>query len=193
MTTKIPDSPKGTTPADAGGPKAARKPTIAAIRSFIGAQGPCTVIVLSEYAHHFRQPRRDGNLYIVEDPNRRGTLHWTDREGNYSRVTEAGPMQVRVEAKKAQGSKKRARRVEQIADRATLLSVPDTDPLPVRLIDLKRVTLITGFSKSFIYERADFPKPAKLGNSKRDASRWSEAEVLAWVGNLLASRDDIKN
>jgi predicted DNA-binding transcriptional regulator AlpA len=56
------------------------------------------------------------------------------------------------------------------------------------LCDIHRVELITGFKKSFIYERSDFPIPITWGSSKRAASRWVEAEVIQWVKDAMQSR-----
>lgn len=195
MTTKTPTIALGTEP-DTDRGKTARKPTIAAIRALIAEQGRTTVYVPREYAQHFRRPPHDGNVYVVEDLTHRGLVHWTGRDGRYIRMSDADPWRVTVGPKKVKGArkptKKPARRVEHLAATALLQSVPDTDPVPIRLIKLERVMQITGFGKSFLYEQADFPKPIKLGTAKRAAARWSEAEVVAWVNNLLSKRDDMQ-
>lgn len=193
MTSKTPKTAQAIEP-DIGRAKAARKPTIAAIRTFIAEQGRVTVYGGKEYAPAFRAPPRDGNVYIVEDPKRRCVLHWTDRQGNYRCLTEpAAALRITVGPKKVKGAGKPAnkpvRRIESLAASAPLQSAPDTDPVPIRLIKLERVMQITGFGKSFLYEQADFPKPVKLGTAKRAAVRWSEAEVTAWVNNLLSKRE----
>lgn len=176
--------------ANAGSAKLPQKPTIAAIRAYIAEQTPSTVYVKAEHAHHFRRPPRDGNLYVVEDPKQRGVLHWTSREGVYTRLTLTDPPRVRIEPKKVKGATTQVRSISQLPPSVAPESAQESDPLPVRLINLERVMLMTGFSKSFLYERKDFPKPLKLGKSKRDASRWLEAEVLAWINKLAASRDN---
>lgn len=192
MTSKSPDTLQGTA-LDSDRVKTPRKPTIAAVRAFIAEQGRATVYVTEDYAAAFRKPPRDGNGYIVEDPKRRGVLHWTDRQGNYRCLTEpAAALRITAGPRKVRGAgqpKKQVRHIESLVCLAPLQSVPDTDPVPIRLIKLERVMQITGFGKSFLYEQADFPKPAKLGTAKRAAVRWSEAEVTAWVNNLLASRE----
>lgn len=195
MTSKSPKTPQGTEP-DTGHAKTPRKPTIAAVRAFIAAQGRATVYVTKDHAPAFRKPPRDGNVYIVEDPKRPGVLHWTDRQGNYRCLTNppaclhitVGPNKVRGAAGKP---KKQARRIEHLPAHAPLIAVPPSDPLPIRLINLERVIQITGFSKSFLYEQADFPRPVKLGKSKRAAVRWSEAEVVAWVQRLCDHRSQV--
>lgn len=195
MTSKNPQPPQGTMP-DAGHAKVPRKPTIAAIRAFIADHGPATVYVPREFAQHFRRPPHDGNLYIVEDPTHRGVVHWTDREGRYSRMSDADAWRITVGPKKVKGAKrsanKPARRVESLPAGVPLQSVSDTDPVPIRLIKLERVMQITGFGKSFLYEQADFPRSVKLGKAKRAAVRWSEAEVIAWVNCLLSQRNDVQ-
>jgi predicted DNA-binding transcriptional regulator AlpA len=82
------------------------------------------------------------------------------------------PMRHRVLAK--------TRRIEQLAQRGETL----------RLIQLKEVCLVTGFGKTFIYDSKDFPKPVKLGDSRRAAARWVESEVVAWVQALMSNRED---
>lgn len=192
MASKTPDTPQGNEP-KAHSAKAPRKLTIAAIRALIAEHGRATVYVPREYAKHFRRPPHDGNVYIVEDPTRPGVLHWTDREGRYTRTSDADPWAITVGPKKVQGAKRpkqSARRIEHLPATVPLMSVPDADPVPVRLIKLERVMQITGFGKSFLYEQADFPPPVKLGKAKRAAVRWNEAEVIAWVNNLLSQRGD---
>lgn len=193
MASKTSNTSQDTAP-DAVRLKAPRKPTIAAIRAFIADQGRTTVYVPREYAQHFRRPARDGNVYIVEDPTQRNVVHWTDRDGRYTRMSDADSWAITVGPKKVKGAagkpKKQARRIEHLPSTVPLQSVPDTDPVPIRLIKLERVMQITGFGKSFLYEQADFPKPAKLGTAKRAAVRWNEAEVIAWVQNLLAQRGE---
>jgi predicted DNA-binding transcriptional regulator AlpA len=192
VASKSPDTLQGIAP-DTGRVKTPRKPTIAAVRAFIAEQGRATVYVTEDYAPAFRKPPRDGNVYIVEDPKRRGVLHWTDRDGHYLCLEEKSALLVPVSSTKGPRNKKPkkpVRRVEQLTSSALLQSVPDADPVPIRLIKLERVMQITGFGKSFLYEQADFPRPVKLGIAKRAAVRWSEAEVTAWVNNLLAGRGD---
>lgn len=195
MASQTPDTSQSPE-SDTGSAKAPRKPTIAAIRAFIAAQGRVTVYAGKEYAPAFRAPPRDGNVYIVEDPKRPGVLHWTDPQGNYRCLTNPpaclrvtiGPKKVRGAAKP---TKKLARTVESLPASMSLQSVPDTDPVPIRLIKLERVIQITGFGKSFLYDQADFPRPVKLGKAKRAAVRWSEAEVVAWVQRLCDGRGQV--
>ena len=183
-------SPQGnlTAPNAAAQRKRARRPTHAELHAFAAQHAPVTVIVRAEYAIAFRQPPRDGNTYLVEDPKQRGVIHETDAAGRYTRWSDDHPLQIKVEPKKVFGAKKPAVQIEQLPKGITLLAVPATDPLPMRLINLDRVMQITGFGKSFLYAQRDFPPPVKMGKSKKAAVRWSEAEVAAWVTNLLDKR-----
>lgn len=169
-------------------PKPARKPTIAALHAFAAAHAPATVIVRAEYATAFRQPPRDGNTYLVQDPKQRGVIHETDAAGRYTRWSDDRPLQIKVEVKQSRDAKKPARQLAQLPKGTALLAVPASDPLPIRLINLDRVMQITGFGKSFVYAQRDFPAPVKMGESRKAAVRWNEAEVAAWVQRLCDRR-----
>jgi prophage regulatory protein len=65
------------------------------------------------------------------------------------------------------------------------------NPMPAnydRLIMLEAVESIVGLKRTRIYKlirESDFPAPYKPGGS---GSRWSEAEVLAWVERIKEAR-----
>lgn len=65
------------------------------------------------------------------------------------------------------------------------------NPMPAnydRLIMLEAVESIVGLKRTRIYKlirESDFPAPYKPGGS---GSRWSEAEVLAWVARIKEAR-----
>ena len=65
------------------------------------------------------------------------------------------------------------------------------NPMPAnydRLIMLEAVESIVGLKRTRIYKlirESDFPAPYKPGGS---GSRWSEAEVLAWVTRVKEAR-----
>lgn len=65
------------------------------------------------------------------------------------------------------------------------------NPMPAnydRLIMLEVVESIVGLKRTRIYKlirESDFPAPYKPGGS---GSRWSEAEVLAWVEQIKEAR-----
>ena len=57
-----------------------------------------------------------------------------------------------------------------------------------RLVMLKVVEDIVGLKRTRIYKlirESDFPPPYKPGGA---GSRWSEAEVRAWVSKIMATR-----
>lgn len=59
----------------------------------------------------------------------------------------------------------------------------------MKLIRLKQVMECTGLARSTVYKfiaEGDFPKPVKLGSR---VAAWVEAEVLAWIGDKVSSRD----
>jgi prophage regulatory protein len=63
-------------------------------------------------------------------------------------------------------------------------AAPDTD----RLVMLKVVEDIVGLKRTRIYKlirESDFPRPYKPGGA---GSRWSEAEVRAWVTRIKEAR-----
>ncbi len=58
-----------------------------------------------------------------------------------------------------------------------------------KLIKLNAVLATTGLSRSYVYALAQqdlFPKPVKLTER---SSAWVEAEVLAWIEERIALRD----
>ena len=57
-----------------------------------------------------------------------------------------------------------------------------------RFVPLSEVTLITGMSRSTIYDYVAagiFPRPAKIGT----ASRWSRQEIADWMNARLSERN----
>lgn len=57
--------------------------------------------------------------------------------------------------------------------------------MSLRLINLHQVMTTCSVGKTFVYSHPNFPKPIKVGG----ASRWIEAEVLAWIEERIAARD----
>lgn len=92
----------------------------------------------------------------------------------------------------AQQLKKSARSVQGLPADVPLQFVSDANanPVPIRLIKLEPGMQMTGFGKSFLYEQADFPKPAKLCRANRAAVRRNQAEATTCVNNLLFKRTD---
>jgi predicted DNA-binding transcriptional regulator AlpA len=155
----------------------------------------CTVIVSAAYARQFRPVPKDGNCYIVQDPNRLSVYHWIRADGAHIVLDpkKCGvQVEVRVKRHDAKPPAQSSRNAEKLAQRAFLQRPPATPPA-ICLIDINRVMLITGFKKSFIYARADFPAPVSLGSSRRAASRWIESEVIAWVHSLVLQRTTPKS
>lgn len=70
-------------------------------------------------------------------------------------------------------------------------------PAELALIPMGEVSRISGLSKSEVWRRVQsrtFPAPVKLGEGEKGAAhnrctRWSQAEVEAWVRDRLASRE----
>lgn len=157
----------------------------------------CLVYVTASHAKHFQSLPRDGHTYMVQDPYRASVVHCTKPDGSYTRLdtrnagnAQQASMLVEVNVKgKPRRSRKKAGRVidNSILMSATTASAADTPA--ICLIDINRVMRICGFKKSFIYEQANFPKPVSLGTSRRSASRWIEAEVVAWAQDLANNRE----
>ena len=158
----------------------------------------CVVLVAKEYARYFAVPPRDGRTYVVEDPHRKGVHHWTYPDGAYScheKITY--PYKVpglplthygkRVKCKPTM--KKKGSRVASDYAAGVLVQGASEVPPAISLIDINRVMRITGFKTSFIYERADFPQPVKLGETPRSPVRWIEAEILSWCDALVSKRN----
>ena len=58
-----------------------------------------------------------------------------------------------------------------------------------KLIKLKRVLVVTGLSRSYVYALAQqglFPKPVKLTER---SSAWVESEVQGWIDTRITQRD----
>lgn len=145
------------------------------------------VYIPAAYADLFRRVPKNGREYLVQDPNSRRVLHWTHTDGSYERIDD-GKLTVKVEVRRTRSKKPKKR----IAGRDAMAHVrtvkPDAAP-EICLIDLPRVMQICGFRRSFVYERADFPKPIRLGTAQRSAVRWVESEIVAWTRAQVAARD----
>jgi len=170
----------------------------AAIHHFISGQNAKTVLVGAEYAHYFSPTPQDGRTYIVTDPDQPRVLHWTypdgtyerdDSKRNYPHVVPGLALTICEARVKGTKQKKKHKRL------AHDLHLIGTDQgasaahLATTLIDINRVMRMTGFKTSFIYERADFPQPVKLGDSPRSPVRWLESEVVSWIDALVSKRN----
>jgi predicted DNA-binding transcriptional regulator AlpA len=162
-----------------------------ALTTFLRASSEkCTVVVSAEFARQFKPVPKDGNCYIVQDPNRLSVYHLIRADGTHSVLDQKKcrvQVEVRVKRHDAKPPAQPSRNAAKLRQRAVLQKAPATPPA-ICLIDISRVMLITGFKKSFIYARADFPAPVSLGSSRRAASRWIESEVIAWVHSLVLQR-----
>lgn len=156
-----------------------------------------TVLVTGQYASQFRSLPNDGRTYIIQDPRRPWVHQVTHSNGAYTRIDDKNP-RVHVAVRVIRNGKKQSveckyapkpkqRQIDELQISATEVG---SSPLPIRLIDIKRVMNITGFKKSFLYEQASvgFPLPIRLGSSRRAAARWVESEIIQWVEVLMSKR-----
>jgi prophage regulatory protein len=63
---------------------------------------------------------------------------------------------------------------------------------PSKLIRIRQVTLLTGLSKSYIYELCNkelFPKSIRLVPGGSSVA-WVEKEVLDWIDSRIQARDN---
>jgi len=63
---------------------------------------------------------------------------------------------------------------------------------PLKIIRIKQVTALTGFSKSYVYDLAKkglFPKNLKLVKGGT-ASGWIESEIQEWIESRIKARDE---
>lgn len=158
------------------------------------------VLVMAQYANHFRSVPQDGRTYCVQDQRRPWVNHITYPDGKYRRVDERNAKfwsvttSVTRNGKRVElhsySTKKTAMRLAGLTSSDATSTTTETHPLDVCLVDLHRVMAITGFKKSFIYEQisVDFPSPIRLGNSRRSAARWVQSEVVAWVQTQIDKR-----
>ena len=157
---------------------------------------PCTVLVSTSHAKHFKPAPQDGHSYIVQDPARPWVHHWTRRDSTHivldKKQSQACPGfsgKVTVRTKDLTGkAKKKAPRYSTLLTVGVPIEREPDDPPTIRLIGIDRVKAIVGFEKSFIYAQPDFPEAVRLGTSRRSAVRWVESEVLAWCNKLMARR-----
>jgi predicted DNA-binding transcriptional regulator AlpA len=64
----------------------------------------------------------------------------------------------------------------------------------MRLLTKREVAARLGFHPEHVMRLAragQFPKPIKLGLTENSATRFSEEEVDAWIGQRLAARDSV--
>lgn len=157
------------------------------------------VYVAKEHARHFAVPPSDGHIYVVEDPRRRGVLHWTHPDGTYACLEHKRtypykapglPLTFHEKRVKGKPTKKKGMRFARDFSRGVTVQNESDTPPALSLIDINRVMQISGFKTSFIYERADFPKPVKLGKTPRSPVRWIEAEVYSWCEALISKRNN---
>jgi predicted DNA-binding transcriptional regulator AlpA len=159
----------------------------------------CVVYVAQQYAEYFTAPPSDEHTYVVEDPRRPHVLHCTNPDGTYMRIDDKNPLTVGaipivINPKRVfhrdRKNVKHIRFAHKVSTKVTAVLQEDTPT--ICLIDISRVMRITGFKKSFIYEQMDFPKPVRLGTSRRSSVRWVEAEIYQWVNTLLTKRSSHK-
>lgn len=156
----------------------------------------CLVYVTASHAKHFQSLPRDGHTYMVQDPYTASVVHRTKPDGSYSRLdtrnagnAQKASMLVEVNVKgKPRLSRKKAGRVIDSSLLMSATTASAADMPAICLIDINRVMRISGFKRSFIYDQPGFPKPVSLGTSRRSASRWIEAEILAWAQDLANKR-----
>jgi len=71
--------------------------------------------------------------------------------------------------------------------RTTLLQIQPISPTELSFIRLREVLMISGMSRTTIYEsikKGAFPSPVKLGGR---SSGWVKSEVLQWAQNCIDS------
>lgn len=158
----------------------------------------CMVWVSAKHAKYFNPVPKDQRTYIIEDPRRRGLLHWNFPDGTYECKEDITypykvpglPLTFHQKRVKGQGFRKTKRpRVAEEFNNVSTFQHQTDDPPVVCLIDINRVIRICGFKKSFIYEQVGFPQPVRLGVSKRSSVRWVEAEVIQWVQDMIQARN----
>lgn len=156
-----------------------------------------TVYVSKKYAAYYATPPDDGHTYAVQDPLRKNVCHWTFPDGTYEchdatgQIGKAPISIVTVRKKKvkpADGWKPSKQRLARQLTKGKVIKRQSDAPPEICLIDIERVMRITGYGKSFIYDRKDFPQPVKLGESQRSSVRWIESEVIEWVQTLANKR-----
>ena len=158
----------------------------------VGRTAPHSIVIVEKkYADFFRPPPPDGHTYIVQDKRRLWIRHVTGPGIAFTMDEQSPKFQISssvngVRVKPKYGPKVAPKQI----DKATRY-VDTTAATPViRLIGIKRVEDITGFGKSFIYEQCGktFPQRIEFGASQRSASRWVEAEVIAWAVQQASNR-----
>lgn len=132
--------------------------------------------------------------YIVQELRRPWICHVTYPNGDYKRIDTGTASRKGLRGavgnlplKVARG--RNGRSAARLAEVDASYTSP-TDRPELCLIGLNRVMQITGFKKTFIYDQLalGFPAPVRLGDSRRAAARWIEAEVFQWVRQLADKR-----
>jgi predicted DNA-binding transcriptional regulator AlpA len=150
--------------------------TFEEIYALIVNTGEKHIVLSGEFQHLFTPPPKDGRTYTVFDLHDPKVTHHTDDKGRYKKVD------------KGVVSLEPSPDIYEPKNGLKAVSPAAQEQAALRLIQLKQVTAITGFGKTFIYDSEDFPKPVKLGHSRRAAARWVEAEVHAWIETLMSNR-----
>ena len=178
--------------------KIEKRPSRKGMHSLIQSHADHSLILVNkEYADFFRPPPPDGRTYVVQDKRRPWIKHVTGPGIAYTIDEQSAKFQIScsvngVRVKPKNGTKVAPKQI----DKATRY-VDTTAATPViRLIGIQRVEDITGFGKSYIYEQCGktFPQRIEFGASQRSASRWVEAEVIAWAMQQVSNRaTQVKN
>ena len=152
------------------------------------------VYVPHHLASHFQKQRQDQHIYCIRNERRPWLVHVGGPGIQYTIDERTPKFQVRQYAdgkhiEPKYGPKTKPHQV----DKAKSFLNANQDPLPIRLIGIKRVEQITGFGKSYIYENCggSFPQRISFGSSKRAAARWVEAEVVEWAKQQAATRQKL--
>ena len=158
------------------------------LHAFAAAHAPATVIVRAEYATAFRQPPRDGNTYLVQDPKQRGVIHETDAAGRYTRWSDDRPLQIKVEVKQSRDAKKPARQLAQLPKARRCWPCRHPTHCPSASSTWIASAQITDLASPSCTHNAISP-PREDGRVQKGAAvRWNEAEVAAWVQRLCDRR-----
>jgi predicted DNA-binding transcriptional regulator AlpA len=162
----------------------------------LGSTGrPKVIYVSKKHSHAFRPPPNDGNTYIIQDKRRPWIKHVSGTGFAY-KIDKRDPkfrVSCYVNGKRID-SKHSAKAKPRQIEKSKHYANGSQDAPAIRLIGIKRVEQITGFGKSYIYENCghSFPQRISFGTSLRSASRWVEAEVIAWAMKQASNRAEKK-
>lgn len=178
-------------------PANTQKLTSAALREVVARfEAPCTVLVSSEFSSFFKPVPKDGRTYIVQDGLKPSVHHLVLPDGSHAVLDGksvpacpgfSGKVSVHVKDLSGKAKKKSPRYSTRLTLGTPVEQAPDTPPA-IQLIGLERVIEMVGFQKSFIYSQPDFPRPIRLGSTRRAAARWVAHEVECWVRKQMAKR-----